>query len=225
MREAESEVIKSIIGKHHQSLNFKVAINLGSGNVEQLRQLKPWVEKNLYQPLLSMGVRVINIDACGFPGVDLVIDLNGPNALEFSDRFEGPRLFILCNVLEHVTPILRSNLLSNIYSKMKTGDALLVSVPNDYPYHPDPIDTMFRPYPAELVKLIPLDWKDQLLITSGSYREEFLKLSLLKKTRKLLKPLLLLQKPQKWLESHRLLYLFKDYKITIVFGVKSPALQ
>ena len=31
----------------------------------------------------------------------------------------------------------------------------MVTVPHKFPYHPDPIDTMFRPSPNELVGLFP----------------------------------------------------------------------
>jgi hypothetical protein len=57
-------------------------------------------------------------------------------------------------------------------------------------------------------------------VNAGSYLEEFSKMGTLKKIRKLLKPFWIFQKPSKWLENHRLFYLIKTYKITIVFGTK-----
>ena len=140
--------------------------------------------------------------------------------MNFVDTLEKPRLFILANVLEHIPSFAREEFLNKIYLKMDKGDALIITVPNDYPYHADPIDTMYRPHPDDLVAIIPLDWRERHLIVSGSYREEFLRMGVFKRVRKLLKPLWILQKPTKWLENHRLLYLFKPYKISIVFGVK-----
>jgi NADH:ubiquinone oxidoreductase subunit E len=67
---------------------------------------------------------------------------------------------------------------------------------------------------------LPLTWLAGEIVTAGSYREEFRRMNTLKKIRKLLKPLWILQKPKKWLKNHRLFYLFKKYQISIVFGIK-----
>jgi hypothetical protein len=220
MRLEESAVIKEILAKYQASYPFKSVINLGSGDVHHLLRSKPWVKRNVFEPLLATGASIINVDAFGFPGVDLVQDLSLPNGLGFVDGIVGPRLFILANVLEHIPNFARDEFLNKIYLKMDKGDALIVTVPNDYPYHADPIDTMYRPHPDEIAAIIPLDWLERQLIVSGSYKEEFMRMSLFKRIRKLLKPLWILQKPTKWLENHRLLYLFKPYKISIAFGVK-----
>ena len=103
---------------------------------------------------------------------------------------------------------------------MKSKDRLMITVPYDYPHHADPIDTMYRPSPSELKKLLPLTWLEGEIVSAGSFKEEFSHMNILKKIRKLLKPLWIFQKPSKWLENHRLFYLFKPYQITIVFGIK-----
>jgi hypothetical protein len=220
MRFEESLIVKKIINNNYLERKFKTAVNLGSGNVKQLLKIKPWVHENIFDPLNFLGIQVVNVDAKNFPGVDIVKDLSLPSGLDFIKDFSGPRLLILANVLEHIPASVRHDFLKKIYNNMQLGDSLIITVPNDYPYHADPIDTMYRPLPNELVKLIPLDWKDMYLIDAGSYREEFLEMSLLKRIRKLLKVFLPFQKLSKWLECHRLIYLFKSYKISIVYGVK-----
>lgn len=45
MRFEESLKIKNIINNHKLFANI---INLGSGNVEQLKRTKPWVSKNIF---------------------------------------------------------------------------------------------------------------------------------------------------------------------------------
>ena len=45
MRFEESLTIQDIIKKHSA---FNNIINLGSGNVEQLKKTKPWVSKNVF---------------------------------------------------------------------------------------------------------------------------------------------------------------------------------
>lgn len=220
MRLEESAVIKDILGRHQGVSPFKTVINLGSGDVHHLIRSKPWVRDNVFEPMIALGANIVNVDAFSFPGVDLVQDLSLPDGLDFVDKIAGPRLFILANVLEHIPNFARNEFLNKIYSKMGKGDALIVTVPNDYPYHADPIDTMYRPHPDQIASIIPLDWRERHLIVSGSYKEEFMRMGFFKRVRKLLKPLWFLQKPTKWLENHRLLYLFKPYKISIVFGVK-----
>ncbi len=163
---------------------------------------------------------VLHVDIENFPGVDMVQDLSQGNSLSFCDKLKGSKLFILANVLEHVPKKARINLLKKIYRKMKSKDGLIITVPYDYPYHADPIDTMFRPTPNELRKLLPLIWLEGEIIIADSYKEEFKRMNTLKKIRRLLKPLWIFQKPTKWLECHRLFYLFKRYKMTIVFGIK-----
>jgi hypothetical protein len=217
MRLEESLKIQNIIKKHRA---YKNIINLGSGNVEQLMKTKPWVSKNVFDLLKKQKVKVLHVDAENFPGVDIVQDLSQPNSLSFCDRLKGSKLFILANVLEHIPKKAHAELLNKIYSKMKSNDGLIITVPYDYPYHADPIDTFYRPSPNELKKLLPLKWLEGEILSAGSYKEEFRRMNTLKKIRKLLKPLWIFQKPTKWLESHRLFYLFKKYQMTIVFGIK-----
>jgi hypothetical protein len=217
MRFEESLKIQNIIKKHKPFANI---INLGSGNVEQLKKTKPWVSKNIFDVFKKQNAKILHIDAEDFPGVDIVQDLSKANSLSFCDKLKGSRLFILANVLEHIPKKAHAEFLKKIYSKMKTKDGLIITVPYDYPYHADPIDTMYRPPPNDLKRLLPLTWLAGEIVTAGSYREEFRRMNTLKKIRKLLKPLWILQKPKKWLENHRLFYLFKKYQITIVFGIK-----
>jgi hypothetical protein len=149
-----------------------------------------------------------------------VQDLSQPNSLSFCDHLKGSKLFILASVLEHIPKKAHVEFLNRIYSKMKSKDGLIITLPYDYPYHADPIDNMYRPSPNELKKLLPLTWLEAEIVSAGSYREEFMQMNTLKKIRKLLKPFWIFQKPSKWLENHRLFYLFKNYQITIVFGIK-----
>ena len=217
MRFEESLKIQNIIKKRRAYRNI---INLGSGNVEQLMKTKPWVSKNVFDLLKKQKAKILHVDAENFPGVDIVQDLSQPNSLSFCDKLEGSKLFILANVLEHIPKKAHAELLKKIYSKMKPKDGLIITVPYDYPYHADPIDNMYRPSPNELKKLLPLIWLEAEIVIAGSYLEEFMRLNTLKKIRKLLKPLWIFQKPSRWKENHRLFYLFKQYQITIVFGIK-----
>jgi hypothetical protein len=217
MRFQESLKIQNIIKKQKPFANI---INLGSGNVEQLKKMKPWVSKNVFDIFKKQKAKILHVDAENFPGVNIVQDLSEPNSLSFCDKLKGSKLFILANVLEHIPKKAHAEFLKKIYSKMKSKDGLMITVPYDYPYHADPIDTLYRPTPEDLHKLLPLTWLEGEIVSAGSYREEFRHMDILKRIRKLLKPFWIFQKPSKWLENHRLFYLFKPYQITIVFGIK-----
>jgi hypothetical protein len=217
MRFEEALKIGKIIKKYNA---FNNIINLGSGNVEQLNRTKPWVSEHVFDLFEKSQAKILHVDAKDFPGVDIVQDLSQPNSLSFCDHLKGSKLFILASVLEHIPKKAHVEFLNRIYSKMKSKDGLIITLPYDYPYHADPIDNMYRPSPNELKKLLPLTWLEAEIVSAGSYREEFMQMNTLKKIRKLFKPFWIFQKPSKWLENHRLFYLFKNYQITIVFGIK-----
>ena len=184
MRFEESLKIQNIIKKHKPFANI---INLGSGNVEQLKKTKPWVSKNVFDLFKKQKTKILHVDAENFPGVDIVQDLSQPNSLSFCDELKGSRLFILANVLEHIPKKAHTEFLKKIYSKMKSKDGLIITVPYDYPYHADPIDTMYRPSPHDLHALLPLTWLEGEIVTAGSYREEFRRMNVLKKNKKIFK--------------------------------------
>ncbi len=223
MRLEESLAIEEILqretGRRHRG--YASVVNLGCGDVGRLARTKPWVHQHVFKPLADDGARVVHADAMPFPGVDVVCDLAAPDALDFVCALARPRLFVLANVLEHVPSDARCGILKKIEARMDRGDSLLITAPYDYPYHPDPIDTLYRPGPSELERLADLNWVEESIVDCGSFREEFARMSLPKKVRKLLKVLWVLQPPAKYLESaHRLLFLFKPYRISIVLGSK-----
>jgi hypothetical protein len=58
-----------------------------------------------------------------------------------------------CNLLEHVSD--RMIISEAILSILKPGGYLIATVPYRFPYHEDPIDTMYRPTVAEVAALFP----------------------------------------------------------------------
>ena len=221
MRLEESLKIKSIIEKYYRNNNhFNYVINLGSGNIKDLKKTKPWVHRNVFDYLSNSGSKILHVDIKDIPGIDVVQDLSLPNSLDFCNKLSGSKLFILANVLEHIPKKSHSDLLYKIFVKMASKDGLIISAPYKYPYHKDPIDNLYRPEPNQLKSLLPLNWMAAEVVIAGSYQEQFSKLKLTKKFKKLLRPLWIFQKPSKYLENHRLIYLFRKFKISIVFGIK-----
>lgn len=127
--------------------------NVGSAAGEgQLRE-QPWIERDVFGPLKRLpGARILNCDLFPGAGVDLVGDLTEP---AFRERLAelGVRAIFCANVLEHVPEPER--LAAGLSALLPPGGLMFVSVPQAFPYHPDPIDTLFRPTPAELNALFP----------------------------------------------------------------------
>jgi hypothetical protein len=122
-------------------------LNIGSHTEEFRTKEQPWVDKYIFAPPRNRGQKIVHTDIRNAPGVDLVGDLTDPAFLQTlaSMRFKS----VFCsNLLEHV--VNRSEIGSCCVSALSPGGFLFVSCPHTFPYHPDPIDTMFRPTGAEL---------------------------------------------------------------------------
>jgi hypothetical protein len=126
-------------------------LSVGSGEAE-LRATQPWLDERVYAPLERRGVRVLHHELRPGPGVDVAGDLTDPAFLAELGEL-GIRSVMCCNVLEHVPEPER--IAAAIESAVPPGGYAFVTVPRRFPYHPGPIDTMFRPSPEELRGLFP----------------------------------------------------------------------
>lgn len=127
-------------------------INLGSSTREFRERHQPHIERCIFAPLAQRGVRVVHADLKQDDGVDIVGDVYDP-AFQKQVRAIAPRLILCCNLLEHVLD--RPRFAEACRSLLPPGGHLLLSVPFSFPYHMDPIDTLYRPSPAELSALFP----------------------------------------------------------------------
>jgi SAM-dependent methyltransferase len=126
-------------------------LSVGSGEAE-LRATQPWLDERVYAPLVRRGVRVLHHELHPGPGVDVAGDLTDPAFLARLAEL-GVRSVMCCNVLEHVPD--PQGIAAAIEAAVAPGGYALVTVPRRFPYHPGPIDTMFRPSPEELRGLFP----------------------------------------------------------------------
>lgn len=125
-------------------------LNLGSSNEVFRKRTHPHVDREIFFPLKARGARVFHADMKEDDGIDVVGDVYDPS---FQDLCRGlePRTVLCCNILEHVTnPADFARIVSGL---VPVNGYLVVSVPHSYPFHPDPIDTLFRPAPSEVVAL------------------------------------------------------------------------
>jgi hypothetical protein len=125
-------------------------LNLGSSTAAFREQIQPWTEQSLFRPLRDRGVEIVHVDTRDEAGIDLRADLTDPVDLPqlFALR---PRALLCCNLLEHVTE--PDRLARHCLDMLPKSGLVFVTAPFSYPYHRDPIDTMYRPSPAELEAL------------------------------------------------------------------------
>ncbi len=143
------------LGRHLRALNDKdisPLCNIGSASEEYRSASQPYIDSESFAPTRQRGIDVVHVDSKREHGVDLVGDLTDPVFLAqlTAQKFNA---VMCCNLLEHVTD--RPIICNAIMSMLRPGGYVIVTVPNRFPYHEDPIDTMFRPNVAELAALFP----------------------------------------------------------------------
>jgi hypothetical protein len=188
-------------------------LDLGSSDRAFREARQPWIETELFRPLRDRGVEILHVDCRVAPGVDLSVNLTEPTAF-MRLRACRPRALLCCNLLEHV-PIPRQ-LAQDCLDLLDTDGLVFVTVPFSYPEHHDPIDTMYRPSPAELDTLFPdaRALTGTILGAGVSYRDEVRRRPWL-----LLRHLVRLPVPflsiTRWKRSMtRLYWLAAEYRIT-----------
>ncbi len=144
-------------------------LDIGSSTLEFRTVDQPHLERNMYGPMRARGGKVWHADIKAAEGVDLVGDLTDP---AFCARLRdlNVRSALITNVLHHVTD--RAALIAGVLSALPSGGHVIVSGPNSYPRHYDPIDTMFRPGVEELAAEFPgTTLVRGAIIDSGNWRQ------------------------------------------------------
>jgi len=125
-------------------------LNVGSQDEAFRAKRQPWIDTRVFAPLRRRGGKIVHLDLAPGAGVDITGDLLDPNVRA---QLRGFRSVLCANVLEHVPD--RERFAAALVDVTAPGGYLIVTVPKRFPYHPDPIDTMFRPDIAELAALFP----------------------------------------------------------------------
>jgi hypothetical protein len=125
-------------------------LNLGCGDAARRKTPQPWIEDQLFAPLRTRGIDIVHVDMRPGPQVDVQADLTDPADVQCLRALQ-PRALLCCNLLEHVLEPER--LARHCLAMLAAGGLVFVTVPFSYPYHGDPIDTMFRPAPQDLTAL------------------------------------------------------------------------
>ena len=120
-------------------------LNLGSSSGEVREGVQPWIDAEVFCPLRSRGVETFHVDMRELPGVDIRADLTDAADVRRLGAL-GPKALLCCNLLEHVLE--PRGLAQHCLDLLPAGGLVFVTVPFSYPYHRDPIDTMYRPSPG-----------------------------------------------------------------------------
>lgn len=194
-----------------------ICLNVGSSTREFREEVQPFIEREILAPLRARGCEIVNCDLKKEEGVDEEGDLLDPSFQQHLAAHR-PHLVICSNLLEHlVDPVPFATACGAI---VRPGGACLFTVPRSFPYHPDPLDTMFRPSPAEIANLLPaFEILDSAEIEAGSYRDDLGSGARAVGTlaRQAIRALMPFYRPGRWYPAvHKLLWLFRPYKVSLV---------
>jgi len=198
-----------------------VCLNIGSSTKAFREREQPHITDRFIGPLERDGLRFIHCDMKQSDGVDEVGDVFD---LEFRERLKryGANLLVCSNLLEHLNePQQFANACGEL---IKPGGYGLFTVPLSYPYHPDPVDTMLRLTPRELTAMLS-GWQvvKSEQIAAGTYLKDLQAsgepfVRLLKQIARVMLPV---YRPRQWRpNAHRLLWLFRPYRLSIVLARK-----
>jgi SAM-dependent methyltransferase len=129
-----------------------VILNIGSSSGRFRTEVQPWIDRDLFGPARARGLRVVHHDLFPAPGVDIAGDLLSDECQACIRELDVYGV-VCSNVLEHVPD--RDRFAQIIARIVPSGGRALVTVPNAFPYHPDPIDTGYRPDVDSLAALFP----------------------------------------------------------------------
>ena len=140
--------------------------NVGSSTRSHRTVVQPWINEFIFAPAQDRG-RVLHVDIKEAPGVDLVGDITDARFLQRL-RTMNFRSVFCSNLLEHINePHVFCRTIASI---LPNRGLLFASCPHRYPYHPDPIDTMFRPGTTELANMFPgTTLVESKLVDEGKY--------------------------------------------------------
>jgi SAM-dependent methyltransferase len=127
-------------------------LNVGSQTLDFRTRVQPWIDAYLFAPARLRRQTVCHADMQAADGVDFIGDITDESFVARMQA-ESFRSVLCCNLLEHVED--RARVARALTDIVRPEGHLILSVPHVFPYHADPIDTMYRPDPEELASLFP----------------------------------------------------------------------
>lgn len=219
MRAGEALWIKESLGRLIDA-NISPVLELGSSTEHFRRFDQPHIDREIHAPLRRRNVPIVTTDMRSGPGIDISGDIYDPATMAKLTALRS-KCVLCCNIFEHVVD--RAGFAARCHELLAPGGYMVVTVPYSYPYHLDPIDMLYRPAPDQIVGLFPgYETVAQKLIIDTTYTRDILRdhgwLGLpyfaLRTFAKLFVPY---DGIENWKSrGHRLLWLFRPYKISAV---------
>jgi hypothetical protein len=147
--------------------NSDCVLNVGSSTKRFRENIQPHIQRNIFDILQQKKIQVYHVDMKNDIGVDLVGDVADEKFIKALQNLR-PTAIICSNLLEHLEN--RSSFCAALLEIIPESGIILASCPKDYVYHPDPIDTMFRPSVEELAAEFPhTEIVEGLVLPCGTY--------------------------------------------------------
>lgn len=194
-------------------------LNIGSSSQSFREQEQPWIDEMLFKPAREKGYSIIHTDIKNDVGVDIVGDLNDAEFLQQILQLNIKS--VLCsNLLEHINN--PEELCQKISFIIPIGGYLFVTVPYQFPYHRDPIDTMFRPNVEELSDVFPeLKMLEGQIVQGGLLVQATSTPPLLYTLAMFIRVLLPIYQPLRWFDSVRYtIWLFRQISVNCAVLIK-----
>lgn len=153
MLQQEAQWWRHIIDELEPSLLYPM-LNVGSSTGHFRTVEQPYIDLYLFRPAREKGHKVVHLDTKDNVGVDIVGDLTKESFRETLAAMNFNSVFC-SHLLEHVAEDARVPICAAISRVLPKGGYLFISCPHRFPYHPDPIDTRFRPTTDDLMALFP----------------------------------------------------------------------
>lgn len=228
MRPNEARHIETLLASL-ASEAINPCLNIGSSTLHFRTVMQPHVDAHVFRPLRERGVRILNLDIKEDEGVDLVGDVLDPI---FQTQLAAlrPRLVMCSNLLEHLTdPVGFTRACASI---VEPAGLLLFTGPYSYPYHLDPIDTLYRPGPDEIRRLFAnFSCLHEAVVPDTTYLDDLLSQNTSSQLIRLIGghilkfPYLLVADFDRFkARYHRYFWLFRRYRSTVVL-LRRPALD
>jgi hypothetical protein len=192
-------------------------LEIASADLQYRTISQPHIEELVHRPLRARGVRMVHSDIKKGDGIDIAGDLY-ESSTQSRLAAVGARSILCCNTLPHVAD--PASFIAACDGLLAPGGWMVVTTPLSYPYTPDPIDRYFRPTPDQLALLFP-GYKvvESATLVSDTHLAEVLRQPnpLRDLLSRIVRSLLLRGGVEATkVRMHRLLWLFRCYKISAV---------
>lgn len=190
-------------------------LEIGSSTRTYRTIQRPYIEALVHRPLRERGVRIVCTDIKPDDGVDISGDIYDPVTLE-NLRAVRARAVMCSNILQHVSD--PRDFARRCGEVLEPGGLMLISMPQSYPYHVDPIDNGFRADPKTLASLFPeYEVCAAASVSSMTFGQELARKGPRGALKTMVKALAPFHGMARWkARAHRFLWLWRPYRISVV---------